>query len=322
MKKYFILILFLAAALAGCRTLDVDLIDGRPASDTRPKDSLCTLTVQAFRGEVPLTKGLEIGEDTDEATTTALKSIWKEGEKVYVFLGRDYLGTLTVTPDAKNPHKATLSGEVTGSAITPRETRISLLTPRSTWFYTGQNGKLLGADQESRSIESSFHFTLADVLVTGKEAVNDSYNPPYTLTTEPATFENQQSIYRLSFRFQKNGQDAKTPITAESVVISGSGDGLVQGVVLSSSDVYTGDIDLKVNPATSDPVFAALRFASTTKDEDLQFKVIDADGVTYYGSKTIPAQYKANGNFISIKNTTLDTRLSIPKQNASTATAL
>ena len=121
MKKYFILILFLAAALAGCRNLDVDLIDGRPASDTRPKDSLCTLTVQAFRGEGPLTKGLEIGEDTDEATTTALKSIWKEGEKVYVFLGRDYLGTLTVTPASVTITKgqtATFTVVATGTGLT------------------------------------------------------------------------------------------------------------------------------------------------------------------------------------------------------------
>ena len=321
MKKYFILILSLAAALAGCRNMEVDLVDGRPTSDMRPKDSLCMLTVQAFKGDGPLTKGLEIGEGTDEATTTALKSIWKEGETVYVYLGTDFLGTLTVTPDAKDPHKATLSGEVTGKDITPGETRIYLLTPRNPWFYTRQNGKLLVADNESSSIESLFHYTLADVLVTGKEAVSTAYNAPYTLTTERATFENQQSIYRLSFRFQKNGQDTKTPITAESVVISGAGDGLVQAV-LFSGNIYTGDIDLKVIPATSDPVFAALRFASTTEDEDLQFKVIDADGVTYYGSKTIPAQYKANGNFISIKNTTLDTRLSIPKQTASTATAL
>lgn len=321
MKKYFILILSLAAVLAGCRNIEVDLVDEKPTSGMQQEDSLCTLTIQAFRSDGPLTKGLEIGEDTDEATTTALKSIWKDDENVYVYLGTDFLGTLTVTPDAEDPHRATLSGEVLGRDITPGETRISLLTPRNTWFYTKQAGKLLVADDDFNSIESSFNYTLADVLVTGKDAVGIDYTSSYTLTTEPATFENQQSIYRLSFRFQKSGQDAKTPITVSSMVISGADDGLVQAVHFSG-DVDTGDIDLNVIPSTSDPVFAALRFANTTQDEDLKFKVIDADGVTYYGRKTIPAKYKTNGNFISTKNTTLTTRLSIPKQTNSTNTAL
>lgn len=63
--------------------------------------------------------------------------------------------------------------------------------------------------------------------------------------------------------------------------------------------------------ASADPFFVALRNGDETDAEALSFTVIDADGVTYRGSKTIPAEYKANGTFVSMKNTTLNDRLGV-----------
>ncbi|MBR0286620.1 MAG: hypothetical protein IJQ96_06315 [Bacteroidales bacterium] len=39
--------------------------------------------------------------------------------------------------------------------------------------------------------------------------------------------------------------------------------------------------------------------------------VIDADGITYKGTKTIPAAYKPNGTFVSMKNATLNERMGV-----------
>ena len=44
--------------------------------------------------------------------------------------------------------------------------------------------------------------------------------------------------------------------------------------------------------------------------------MIDDDGVTYKGSKTIPAQYKPNGTFLNVKNATLTGRLGLDRSAA------
>ena len=44
--------------------------------------------------------------------------------------------------------------------------------------------------------------------------------------------------------------------------------------------------------------------------------MIDDDGVTYKGSKTIPAKYKPNGTFLNVKNATLTGRLGLDRSAA------
>lgn len=303
MKQRFFILTVLTGLLAGygCQQM---------TEESLPGETTWNLTVRA-QMEIPgqagneglVTKGLAIGDDKDEATTVQLLSIWKSGEAVEVYQGDTHIGTLTATPEDGNAHRATLSGTVTTSSITVGTTRLTLRTPRQDWDYTGQVGKLLiKGDDDSNSIEAKYHYTQAvDVLVTGKSGDN--------ITTAPATFRNQQSIYRLSFRFQKGGIGDKTPVKAKLITLSAANGGLWRNAVDG-----TGPITVDLGTATTQPFFVALRNGDTTNEETLNFQVVDDEGYTYLGSKTIPAAYKPNGTFVSIKNATLTGQLGVKEK--------
>lgn len=314
---YFVRLLLAVAAAgawAGCRNVETELLqDISETRRTQPEDSLWTLSIQAVKEE-PGTKGLAIGDGDTEASTTILRSIWKAEEPVEVYQEGTCIGTLKATPDATDAHYAILSGTVTATGITPGTTKLTLLTPRQKWDYTGQVGRLLLQDDannqgdQNRSIEKRYHYTLAEnVLVTG---VSVDQEGKASLTTGNAGFTNQQSIYRLSFRYQHNGAGDKFPITAKRTWITAADGGLVLSRGLDGSSV-TGTIDIILDAATADPFFVALRNNNTTTAEELKFKVMDNEGITYYGTKTVPAAYKPNGTFVSIKNATLTDRLGV-----------
>ncbi len=262
--------------------------------------------MQAVKGEAPGTKGLAI--EGDESTTTVLQSIWKADEPVKVFLGTSCIGTLTAVPDPEDAHKATLSGTVTTSGLVAGTTTLTLLTPRESWDYIGQVGKLLLKDDAENSIEKKYHYTRATVLVT-----EVSGGP---VRTKSAFFANEQSIYRLNFLFQAGGAGDKTPVLAKSVIISSENGHLVQSQSADGSSLEEGPVTVTLGSASSEPFFVALRNGDETNEEALGFTVIDDDGVTYMGSKTIPAQYKPNGTFLNVKNATLTGRLGLGRSAA------
>ena len=309
MKKNIILLatLLMATLWTGCQKVDEGEIQPRPGKEDNPAGEVWNITVKAVKTDGAETKGMAIGEG-GEAATTELKSIWKTGEKVAVYKGTTWIGELTVTPES-DAHNATLSGTITTTGITPNTTELTLITPSTrfsssaaNWDYTGQVGKLLIADDAENSIEKKYHYTMAaGVTVSGVTGNN--------ITTETANFANQQSIYRLSFRFQ-NPNDTKTAITAKSVTIKSANNKLVQSQAMDGTSVK-GPISVTLATATVDPFFVALRNLDETNTEDLTFTVIDNDGVTYKGTKEVPAGYKPNGIFVSIKNATLTERLGV-----------
>ncbi len=306
MKKSILLIVALLGTMVwtGCQKAEEEALPEK-AAEMEPGDGTYTLTVRAERNDGVRTKGLEIG-DGGEAATTQLKSVWKAGEEVKVFLENTCIGTLTATPDGENAHLATLSGTVTTAGITPNSTTLTLLTPRESWDYTGQVGTLL---ESAGSIEKKYHYTKADITVTGVDGSN--------ITAAPATFTNQQSIYRLSFRYSVG----PTAIMAKSVTISGASGRLVQSEVVGGATTK-GPISVTLGTASADPFFVALRNGDETNAEDLTFTVVDNTGVTYRGSKNIPAEYKPNGSFVSVKNATLTERLDIPLSATTVDTVL
>ena len=154
--------IFLIASLLGAMVLTGCVKERLVPEEQAEEASVWTVRIQAAKSDAPDTKGLEI--EGDEATTTTLKSIWKDNEPVKVYLGTECIGTLTATPDGEDPHKATLSGEVVTSGLVAGESTLTLLTPRADWDYTGQTGVLLEADN---SIEKMYHYAAAvNVLVT------------------------------------------------------------------------------------------------------------------------------------------------------------
>lgn len=318
MKKNILATIALVGALCwtGCQK---DLtIDGDPnGGELSQTDSVWTLTLHAVKNDGTLTKGLAIGDGDTEAATTVLKSIWKAGDKVHVFLGERYVGELTAAPDEQDPHFATLWGMVTTAGIKPGVSSLTLLTPRREWDYTGQNGKLLAIDDPENSIESKYHYTMAsNVPVTAATAG--------FITTETATFTNQQSIYRMNFRFQNDGGNDKVAVNAKTVTISGAGTHLVQHYDLEGLSMKReGDITVSLSEATTDPFFVAIcNEYAHGNEEVLTFTVIDDDGATYKGSKTIPGEYNNNGSFVSMKNTTLNYRLEMNLNSSSVDTVL
>ena len=168
------------------------------------------------------------------------------------------------------------------------------------------------SDDPAESIEKKFHYTMAsDVLVT---EVNGN-----SITTENSSFTNQQSIYRLSFRY--NDGVTKTPITTKSVTISGASGELVQSQVLGGATTK-GPITVTLGTASTDPFFVALRNGDETNEEVLTFTVVDGTGVTYRGTKTIPAAHKSNGTFGSMKNASLTERLDLALSATEVSTVL
>ena len=302
MKKFLIIALAGMMVWTGCQTAEEEFAPEQPAVE-----STWELTIQAERCDGPRTRGLAIGEGT-EATTTLLKSVWKSGDQVKVFLGSSCIGTLLASPNGVDPHKATLSGTVTTSGITQGVTRLTLLTPRDTWDYTEQVGKLLITDDITNSIEKKYHYTMAtDVLVTGVSALN--------ITTEDAMFHNQQSIYRLSFKYLGSG------VTTKSVTISGASGHLVQSEIPGGA-ATEGPISVTLGTASTDPFFVAIRNADEANSEVFTFTVVDDDGITYRGTKTIPSEYKHNGTFVSAKNTVLTERLVLAQSATEVNTVL
>ena len=320
MKKSLLLLALMSALLwTGCeQPIEPDEITGRPEEKT-PKT--LTVNIQAVKADAPDTKGLNLGYGGSQDTTTNLQSIWKVGETVYVYKGTDKICELTLGQndiDATNAHNATLTFTVPSNTIADQN-QLTLMTPRETWSYEDQTGVLLydsNAEQDN-SIEKNFHYTMATVTATVSNG---------TVTTPSATFRNQQSIYRLSFRYQAPMSDPnatnnnpKTPINTKSVTIAAARGGLVKTWSLDgTTGTETGAIEVKRTAANTNPFFVALRNSSSNIAEDFIFTVIDGDGVTYKGSKTILADYNKNGQFISIKNATLNQRLDVPLNTSAT----
>ncbi len=296
----------------GCTKVEEKLIEDIPEEPVvEAVDSVWTVTIQAVKKEAPETKGLAI--EGEETTTTVLRSIWKDGEAVKVFLGTEFIGTLSATPDGEDAHKATLSGTVTTTGLVAGESILTLLSPRERWDYTGQVGTLL---ESAESVEKMYYYAAATgVLVETVDTENNS------ITTKNASFANQQSVYRLSFRY-KTSAESKIPITTKSVTISAANGHLVQSQAVDGSSLVEGPISVTLGAASADPFFVALRNGDETNEEALTFTVVDADGVTYRGSKSIPAIYKPNNTFLSVKNASLDQRLQLAQSTTGVNTVL
>ena len=309
MKKNIFVLLALAGTLAWTGCMKEEIVPEDPEEElTAAADSVWALTLQAVKSDTPQTKGLAIGDGDNEGNTTTLKSIWKENEEVKVFLGTTCIGTLTATPDGEDAHNATLSGTVTTTGLVEGTTTLTLLTPRESWDYTGQVGTLL---ETAYSIEKMYHYTAATgVLVKTVDTENNA------ITTEKATFVNQQSIYRLSFRYQTG--DTKTGIVAKNVTITTERNKLVQSQSVDGATVTEGAISVTLATPSTEPFFVALRNGDEA-DEGITFTVIDTEDATYKGSKTVPAAYKAGG-FVSVKNATLS-RLGVGKSATEISTA-
>jgi hypothetical protein len=258
------------------------------------------LTIRAEKE--PDTKGLDL-------VGNRLNTLWRSSETVSVLAKGSYLAqTLDVTPDAQNAKLATLSGSVNVSEVNVDDV-LTLQIPRQTWDYTGQKGVLLGPD-EAGSIEKDYAYALAEVTVTGVTPGSEMMG---TLTTTNAHFVNQQAIYRLNF---KNGD---APLAVKDVTLSSSKGKIVLSRNLAEGTTTYGSLTVNMESSSADPIYVALRNDDKTA-QDYFFSVTGADGLTYTGKKTIPAEAFSHG-FLGIQDMAL-TKLLLSKSDTQVAEAL
>ncbi len=300
MKKsiFPIIALFGALAWTGCQRLEEPVPQEKPGEEA----VVWMTTVQASKPADAGTKALELEEDK------TLNAYWKSGEKVNVFLAGEYVGFLEVTPGAgEKPVNATLSGPLSLSSLVSVGDELALLFPRRAdylWTYTGQNGLLTGEG----SIEERFDYIKATVTIASKDPAHG------TLTTDRAIFQNLQSIYRFGFKF------GETPIPARTVILSSSVGQIATSCNVATGEAETGDLTVVRPAASTELTYVAIRNGNTTQDDIFSFTVYDGDGVTYEGSKTIPAAALSKG-FVSAKSIAMD-RLDVALGTGETTTVL
>ena len=124
-----------------------------------------TLTVVARKGERPDTKALMFVLDN-------LNAFWQKGEQVSVYKADDLLGTLT--PQI-NGEETTLQGKITGKVRKGDVLTLKFLSPD----YANQDGTI-------QYIAAHCDYAVASVSVTNVDQG--------TVTTDKATFQNQQAI--------------------------------------------------------------------------------------------------------------------------------
>ena len=132
------------------------------------EDGTYTLTVVARKGERPDTKALMFVLDN-------LNALWQEGEQVSVYKADEFLGTLTPQKDGE---ETTLQGKITGKVRKGDVLTLKFLSPD----YANQDGTI-------QYIAAHCDYAVASVTVTNVDQG--------TVTTDKATFQNQQAIVSL-----------------------------------------------------------------------------------------------------------------------------
>ena len=126
-------------------------------------------------------------------------------------------------------------------------------------------------------------------------------------TKGSATFQNQQSIYRFSFKVGDS-----TPFDPEDFTISASGNTIVQRFTYDNSAwtaVLGKSLSVKYPDNTDKPTdhfyYVSLR-NEKTDGETYNFTLHDSNSALYMGSRTIPnAEHDLNGRFFSAQDITV-----------------
>lgn len=265
-------------ALAACQKAEEDKV-----VETRPEVEATSwkLTVPAQKEEI--TKGLSL-------EGKSLATLWKEGESVHVYKDGSYLSGLDVIPESTDAKFASISGTITVSGIA-LDDELTLLFPRKDWDYRGQKGVLLS---EEGSIEKKYDYALATVNVN---SITPGEGEEGSIATSKATFENQQNIYRLSFKV------GNAPLAVKSLTLTSSREKLVVSKVIGGDTTYGA---ISVNMATTsedlaDGLICVAVRNEDTSEQDYHFSLGDADRKAYLATKHIPADAFTHG-FLGIKN--------------------
>ena len=305
MKAKHLFIPVLLLILAACEPVELEneyqrtLVEGKNSAD-----SVYTLTVQAFKNVD--TKALELLGNT-------LNTYWKDTEKVRVFCNGVNLGLLDVICTGDRPTKATLSGTITYNGLKVGDVLTLLIPSRNDakWDYTGQNGVLTEA---AGSIEKMFDYATAILTIESIEGTK-------VTTTAPATFRNEQSIYRFAF----TNATTSSVVNVKKFTIYSSNNKISNSLSFNGTnkqwESMFGSLTVTASSSTDKPLYVALRYGDYTDNttareaDNFSFDVIDNDAARYLGGKAVPADKLVYGKYL---NTTI--QVSQVKLNPNEAT--
>ena len=307
MKARHLFIPVLLFFLAACEPMDLDneyqktLVEAKNSAD-----SVYTLTVQAFKNVDTKALDLVNGDQT-------LNTYWKNGEKVQVFINGNGYGLLDVICGDGKPKTATLSGTITYNGLKVGDVLTLLIPSRNDakWDYTGQNGVLT---EVAGSIEKMFDYATAILTIESIEGTK-------VTTTGPATFRNEQSIYRFAFT------NATTPsaVNVKKFTIYSSNNKISNSLSFNGTnkqwESMFGSLTVTASSSTNKPLYVALRYGDYTDnttarvDDNFSFDVFDNNDALYLGGKAVPADKLVYGKYL---NTTINVSQVVLNPNQTT----
>lgn len=289
MKARHLFIPVLLFFLAACEPMDLDneyqktLVEAKTATD-----SVYTLTVEAFKNVDTKALDLVNGDQT-------LNTYWKNGEKVQVFINGNGYGLLDVICGDGKPKNATLSGTITYNGLKVGDVLTLLIPSRNDakWDYTGQNGVLTEA---AGSIEKMFDYATAILTIESIEGTK-------VTTTGPATFRNEQSIYRFAF----TNATTSSAVNVKKFTIYSSNNKIANSLSFNGTQWGStfGSLTVTASSSTTNPLYVALRYGDYTDNttareaDNFSFDVIDNDAALYLGGKAVPADALVYGKYLS-----------------------
>lgn len=274
--KIFLIAALLGTVLASCQK-EAE-INNTPVEQP---EALTGWTLKVNATKVVDTKAMSL-----EGTT--LNAYWKDGETVGVYFNGAKIGTLTAGDITNGGQNAVLSGEMDTIDGLAENSEIMLLYPdKSEWSYLGQDGT---APSESGSM-NGFDYATSTLEVS----TLDSSTKEITVSAD-ASFENQQSVYRFSF---KVGSDS--PFAVKSFNISSSQNKLVRTRVIAAGNTWTSSFgSLSMVPSTSESLYYMAIRNENTADDVYTFTVVrESDNAVLEGTKNIPAAALAAPKFLN-----------------------
>ena len=266
-NKLFLIAALLGTALAGCQKVsEVENPEDKPEN------------MQAWTLKVLATKSVDTRALDNTGNT--MRPYWRNGEQVDVYLGGDKLGTLTVT-SADDVDPATLEGTVSAENLAAGDDLMLLFPGREdgAWTYLGQDGTL----------PEAFDYATATLEVESLDADGHTI----TVTTDAVTFENEQSIYRFSFKV--GGAD--DAISVKSFIVASDGQQLVRsrGYENGGWSPVVGNLFVNNVMDAAAPYLTAIRNENTGADR-FTFSVVGNGNELYLGEKNL-SKGVVNGKF-------------------------
>ena len=270
--KIFLIAALLGTVLASCQK-EVEV-----TTDEKPVEA------QAWKLVVNAT----MVQDTKAMSLTGndLKSYWKEGETVGVYIGSTKKGTLTAGEITNDGANAVLSGELNDLEGVSAQSMLRLVFPDvDVMSYLGQDGS---APSESGTMATRYDYAMAYVSIESIDA-----NTNVVTVASNAAFESQQSIYRLRFK------DGSNYFQVSSITLSSDNNKLVRSRPWSGISEW-GTLTMKPTVTPSDNFYyMAIRNDNTSAEDVYTFTVVrSSDKALFEGAKTIPAAALASPTYI------------------------